>query len=277
MTTSSRVRLAALLVLAATLVASCGSSGEDSAQPRATAPSASDPLEATYVVTGVTEDGKPRSLVKGSEIRLAFADGQLRITAGCNSMSGAYRLDGTRLSVESLATTEMGCPQPLMEQDTWVAGLFADPVQLSTGTDAAIISGGVVLALADRETVSPDKKLVGTRWVLDTIGSSSDDESSSDGSASSVGQGVEAYVVLKADGTVDVHDGCNGGSGSAVVAGDTITWGQRSQTLIGCTDPAVEQTQDAFARVLEGETRFRIDEKTLTVTKGGRFLGFHAA
>lgn len=267
MTLSSRFGLVLLL---GALVAGCGDTG-DGAGPAGngggTAPIARSDLDATFVVTGVTEGGQKHALVPGSEIRFTFTDGRLQITAGCNSMSGAYRLEGSRLTVESLATTEMGCDKPLMDQDTWVAGLFSQPVQFSAGNDAAIISGDVVLALADREVVWPDQPLAETVWVLDAVGDND--------TVSSVGQ-VVAYVVFHG-GRVNVYDGCNEGSASAEVEGSRITFGDRTTTLRGCTGAAVETVQAAFSDVVRGTATFTIEEGTLRILNGGRSLGFRAA
>jgi len=221
---------------------------------------------ATYVVTAVTADGKPRTLVDGSEIRITLDGSRAVITAGCNTMSGSYALDGTRMTLADLASTEMGCAAPLMEQDAWVAGLFAQPVQLTTGTGATIIAGTTVLSLADRRAVLPDKPLAGTKWRLDTLY----DEQT----ASSVPEAVVAYLEL-VDGKVNVYDGCNGGSGPARVRGTTIVFGGRVQNLRGCTrdDGGVEK---AFADVLAGATTYTVTEDALRITTGDRGLGFRA-
>lgn len=268
----SQLRSIALIGLLGALLFGCGSTGKDggpggdpySAAPRQT-------LDRTYVVTGVTEDGKKRALVPGSEIRLSFKDGRLGITAGCNSMGASYRLEGTRLTVDGLATTEMGCDQPLMDQDTWVAGLFAGPVQFRTGDDAALISGDVVLALVDREQASPDKPLTRTIWVLDSIGTSGPD-----GAVSSVPSGVVGYVVFSGD-SAGLYDGCNEGSAPATVDGSEITFGDRTSTLRGCSGDGVEEVQQAFSDVLAGTAAFEIEENRLTLTNGDRTLGFRAA
>lgn len=259
-----------LLVFVGVLLTGCGSAAKDddpAGNGGSNSPTARSDLDVTYVVSGITEAGKKRSLVSGSEIRFAFQDGQLRITAGCNSMSGAYRLEGSRLTVESLATTEMGCEQPLMAQDTWVAGLFAQPVQLSTGNDAAIISGDVVLALTDREAASPDKPLAKTIWVLDTLGDKD--------TVSSIEQ-VVGYLVFS-EGQVGIYDGCNEGSASAAVEDGRISFGDRTSTLRGCLGGTVEEVQKAFSEVLDGTATYTIEERVLTVTNGDRSLGFQAA
>lgn len=261
--------LAASLVFAVlgVVLLSCGDRGDADPGPADGATT----LDVTYVVTGVTDGGEPRPLVKGSEIRLRFDGDQLGISAGCNSMGGTYTLDGTRLTVSDLSMTEMGCDAPLMEQDSWVAGLFAEPVQLMTGAEPSLISGDVVLTLADREQVSPDKPLVGTTWTLDSIGTGG-----ADGAVSSVPEGASASVTFRDDGSVRIFDGCNGGGGPVTVNGESITWGQIAFTLKGCGDPGVVEVSRAIHEVLTGSTTFTIEEKSLTITNGTRFLGFRS-
>lgn len=265
----TNLRTTVLAVAFATLVAvlvacgdQAGTAGGQSTRTDPGGPTAGT----TYVVTSVTVGGTPRRLVAGSEIRIGLDAGRLTISAGCNTMSGAYRLDGTRLSVHGLASTEMGCEAPLMDQDSWVAELFTRPVQLSTGADAAIISGDTVLALADRRTVSPDKPLVGTKWLLDTLYDAD--------TASSVPRGVVAYLQVEG-GTVSVYDACNGGSGPVEVRGDTIVFGDRLQTMRGCLrdDGGVEK---AFGEVLAGSTTYTVTEGSLKITHGDSGLGFRA-
>ncbi len=62
-----------------------------------------------------------RSPLAGAEVTLAFASGQATGSAGCNSYSGPYRVEGEDgLAFSHIANTEMGClePQGIMEQET---------------------------------------------------------------------------------------------------------------------------------------------------------------
>lgn len=228
-------------------------------------------LSITYVVTGATDGGQPRVLAPGSEIRFRFDGDRLGITAGCNTMGGTYTLEGTRLTVADLAMTEMACAAPLMEQDAWVASLLARDVQLLRGEAPSLISGDVVLTLADRKQVAPDQPLVGTAWIVDAIGSGG-----VDGAVSSVPQGVVARVMLTPDGAVQVFDGCNGGSGPVTVEEDTISWGQIEYALASCSDTDAVAVARAVREVLVGTTTFTLAEKSLTITRGERFVTFRA-
>jgi heat shock protein HslJ len=262
--TSPRTLLVAPLL---TLLALAGC-GDESSGPAGGA--GSDPDGTTYVVTGVTVGGEPHRLVRGSQIRLSFADGRLGISAGCNSMSGSYALQGTRLTVEPLAMTDMGCDRPLMEQDAWVAGLFEGPVQFN---GESVISGDTVLTLADRRDVSPDVPLVGTTWRLDGIGAGG----GPDGSVSSVPADVRvATLRITANGRAEVFDGCNRGTGPAVVDEDagTVDLGARATTKMAC--PGAEEVVDAVNDVLDGLITYAITEKSLTLTNGDASLYFVA-
>ncbi|MET3960500.1 heat shock protein HslJ [Marmoricola sp. OAE513] len=260
-------------VLVGLLLTGCGSTGVEQ-RPAARNGVDGPGLTAEYVVTGATSGGKPRPLVRGSEIRISIADGRISISAGCNAMNGAYTLTGTRLEVVGgLATTDMGCEKPLMDQDAWVAGLFTRPVQLSTGKDAAIISGDVVLGLADRADLHPDEPLAGTVWVLDSVG-----ESKPDSPVSSVPEGLVAYLRLE-DGEALTYDGCNGGGAPYERKGDRLVFGDLTTDLRGCTGPQADdlaRLHEAYAEVFAGTASYSIKEKRLTLTHGDVVLGFRA-
>ena len=67
-------------------------------------------------------------------MRLSFVDGQLGASGGCNSMGGSYVVDGDRLAVEQMMTTEMACEPALMEQDQWLAALLDGALVALAGT-----------------------------------------------------------------------------------------------------------------------------------------------
>ena len=220
----------------------------------------------TYVVTRVTDHGKPRALVAGTEIRIRFADAKVTLTAGCNTMSGGYQLEEGRLTLDQLATTDMGCDQARADQDSWLAGLFDQPVQLVTGDQPTIVSGITVLAMAERTQVHPDRSLTGTRWVLDTI---------VDGdTASSVPAGHTASLRILGR-RVQAQDGCNDGSGTVLVRDGLIGFSDVHLTTRPC--PSSNQVAPGFAELLAGSGTYTITEDRLTITHDGHGLGFTAS
>ena len=78
------------IVLFALVLAGCNAAGSDPT-------SSADPMSVdgrTFLSTDVTQDGEERPLVDGTQIRLAFSDGQLSASAGCNTIGGTYSIDG---------------------------------------------------------------------------------------------------------------------------------------------------------------------------------------
>lgn len=220
----------------------------------------------TYVVTSVTHHSLPRQLVKGTEIRIRFADAEATLTAGCNTMSGGYQLEESRLTLEHLTSTDMGCDPARTAQDTWLAGLFARTVQLTTGNEPTIVAGSTVLAMADREQVFPDKPLLGTRWKLDTL--------IDGGVVSSLPAGRSASMrIVGRD--LRAQDGCNDGSGAVLIRNGIIGFSDVVFTTRPC--PSSDQVAPSFGAFLAGAGTYEITENRLTITHDGRGLGFTAA
>jgi heat shock protein HslJ len=53
-----------------------------------------------------------KAVTGGGDYYVQFSDQTLSAKFGCNSMGGAYRLNGDHLSVGNLQQTLMGCPEP---------------------------------------------------------------------------------------------------------------------------------------------------------------------
>ena len=168
-----------------------------------------------FVSVLVTRDGESVVLVPGTKIRLGFADGMLSASAGCNSMSGQYQLQDGLLEVEQLATTDMGCPQKLAEQDKWLADILAaSPALALDADDLVLTSGKTAISFLDRETAEPDQPLAGITWTLTTV---------IDGdAASSVPVGMDTTLLFDPNGTFTFSDGCNSGGGKYSTDGDTM-------------------------------------------------------
>jgi heat shock protein HslJ len=222
----------------------------------------------TLVVTSVTDGGKPHELVPGTQVRFTFdKDNQVGVNTGCNSMGGTFEIDGDRLVMSAMSMTEMGCPEPQMKQETWIADLLGKPITI--GRDPLTFTiGDVVLALVDREEVSPDLPLAGTRWRVDGLVSGDVN--------SSLPDGVDAWLEIADEGKVTVNTGCNQGSGSVTTGDGTLTFGPLATTRMACADKAAQEVERAMLEVLDGETTYKIVEGSLSVTKGQQGLGFQA-
>lgn len=98
-----------------------------------------DPLAGREFVV-VDSDGI--ELAPGSALRVTFADGTLRVTGGCNVLSGGYSLRDERLIVGELVQTEMACDEPLMRLDADVAALVASSPSIARVADVLTIGDG---------------------------------------------------------------------------------------------------------------------------------------
>lgn len=255
--------MAATVAVVAVLAAACGSE----AGPGDTG----SVWGRTFLSTSVGEAGVARPLVEGTQVRLAFSDGRLTASAGCNTMSGEVSLDGGRLVVSGgLATTEMGCDPPRHAQDEWLAGFLGGrPIYRLDAGRLTLTAGGTEIVLVDRRTADPDRPLEGTEWRLDGI---------VDGEVVSTVPGQVVATLRVTGGRLDVAvEGCNSGSGDVVVGAGELRIGTRMTTLIGCPpDPAA--VEDALAAVLRGTVAYRVEAATLTLTsRDGKGLVFRAA
>ncbi len=188
----SNVGVALFMVLPALLaLTACGS--EDTQTPAD--PNQLDLVGQTFLSNDVRVSDQPYPLVKGSQLRLSFEDGAIGASAGCNSMSGDARWSTGTLTIDgqSLAMTEMGCDEPLMQQDTWFADILTSkPTLLQDDTTLTLTSDDTVIVFTDEEVVVPDASLTGTPWKLDSIIAGD--------AASSVPEGVTSTITFGDDG-----------------------------------------------------------------------------
>jgi heat shock protein HslJ len=256
------IRLILALLVAALGLTACGS--EDGGSEASDAPKLDG---RTFVALAVTDAGEPHPLADGTELRLSFQDGQLGIHAGCNQLSGDYELSGDRLAVGPIGGTEMGCPEPLLDQDAWLAEVLSGDLRFQLGDDDLLLTAGeVVFELTDRETVSPDRPLEDTEWSLDSLMQGD--------TVSSVPGGVGATLRV-ADGKAHVETGCNELTWDVVVDDGTITFSGGVTTDVGCPGD-LATVEDAISLVLEGEVTWQVTERTLTITNGDQGLGFRS-
>ena len=208
-----------------------------------------------------------RVLVAGARVRLSFQGGTIGASGGCNSMSGGYVIDGDRLVVGQLATTEMACEPALMDQDRWLADLLGGATIALVGDTLTLAKDGVLLTLVDREVADPDRPLIGTRWVVDGLVSRE--------AVSSVPAGVVAALTFAAE-RVDVEAGCNRGGGAVTVTDSTLTFGPIALTKMACPGGAME-VERAVSAVLTGEVRYATEAGTLRLDAGAAGLTLRAA
>jgi heat shock protein HslJ len=255
------VRRHAVLVTLVSLLAACYAPGAGSPPPS---------LDGrTFLSVTVTENGAPRPLVGGTRIRLAFAAGRFSASAGCNQMGGSYRVDAGRLVVADLATTDMGCDPARHDQDSWLGTLLTGrPAVRLSGNDLALQRESTIVELVDRRVADPDRPLVGSTWQVESL---------IDGqTVSSVPAGVAATLVFQPDGRLAIESGCNSGSATYTVEGQTLRLSSIALTKRACPGPAGDLEQAVLAVLGATPLSHTIEANALTVSAGDRGLGLRA-
>jgi len=205
----------------------------------------------TFLSTAVTG----HTLVEGTEVQLEFAqEGKLTARAGCNHLLGEVAYEGDRMKVSGLGGTDMACEKPRMDQDQWLTGFLKAGPRFAVSGDELVLTGDQeTIKLIDRKVAQPDKRLEGTRWVLESL---------VDGqAASSVPQGVEAFLQFEGD-NVTGSTGCNSLGGKAVESTAAITFSDIATTKKACEGAQGSVERDMLA-VLDGKVAARIDGDVL--------------
>lgn len=243
---SNRILLAALAVLLLAATSGCGDRA---------AGQGGDLRGKVFVSTSVTEQGKSRALVEGTSIELNFTDdGRLIARAGCNMIQGPVSLDDGKLAATDLGTTAMGCPNPdLHAQDDWLVKLLsATPSWRLDGANLVITGSGTEIVLG---TEAPEK-LEGGEWKLDSLVTAD--------AVSSIPGAVPASLKFE-NGKVTVFGGCNEGSASYKVDGQTIMFESLVHTDKAC-GPDETLVEKAVLAALNGQVTYKIDRRSLSLT-----------
>jgi heat shock protein HslJ len=199
--------------------------------------------------------------VARTTVRLSFHDGDLSISADCNSHSGPYKLRDQRVVVNGLGATEIGCEAPLQAQDEWLARFITASPGLVLADDQLTLTGSEAkLVFLDREVANPDRPLTDRSWSVDTF--------ISGGAASNLPLSADPTLLFRADGSFTVDTTCNTGSGSYRVADDQLTLSNVTYTDAACAGPAMF-AETELQRVLgNGTLTFGIEAARLTLMRG---------
>ena len=218
-----------------------------------------------FLSTSVTQDGAIRPLVTGTRTRLAFGDGALTASAGCNTMGGTVRLDAGVLVLDGGAMTEIGCDEARHAQDTWLFDFLAGrPTVRLSGNELELDGGGTVIRLIDREIAEPDLEPTGTLWTVDSIIAGD--------AVSSVPGGVTATVRLLPGGDLALDTGCNTGSGRYAIDGTIVRFMDIALTKRACDGPAGTMEGAVLAVVGADAVSWSIDSSSLTLQAGSAGL-----
>lgn len=199
--------------------------------------------------------------VAGTTVRLSFHDGELSMSAGCNSHSGEYAVRDGVLIVESLSSTEIGCDPPRHEQDELLADFLTSEPELSLDDERLTLSDDdITLEFLDREVADPDRPLVGTLWEVDTFIKGD--------AASNLPLAEEPTLVFEKGGKLQVDTTCNMGTGSYTVKADQITLSDVAYTDAACGGASGAADTQMQAILRNGTLTFEIEAARLQLERG---------
>jgi heat shock protein HslJ len=276
--------LGAVVVVAAFVLAACGSSdsGSDATTTTkakgegstSTSPSTSTTKAAngageldgqSFIATGI-EGYEP---VADSDLTVTFEDGQMAVNGGCNTLGSGYTFDDGTLKWDGEPrATMMGCSEELMAQDTWLTALFTKGVDATLDGDTLTLTqDDVTITL----TAVADAPLTNTTWTLTgTIANEA---------ISSIPADAEANpptLTIDDDANVGVFAGCNRGSTTVEITDTTLTFSPIALTKMFCEGSAGE-LETHVTTVLDGETTYTVDGDTLRIMNGDQGLEYTAS
>ena len=223
------------------------------------------------------EGGAARPLVEGTRINVRFDDGNIGLSAGCNSMGATYRIDGDVLVVDDMAMTEIGCDPARHAQDDFLASFVADRPEVELDGDRlTLTTAGVVIELDDRRLVEPDHPIVGTTWDVTGF---IDGEAATNFAVDTPGR-----LVFDSESTLSGFDGCadftmnvelSDGSIGGPIEGDAeVQFGSAQWPVDDCEVP---EYRDEIREVLVGGAVITVDGPNLLIMNNeGRGLTLRA-
>jgi heat shock protein HslJ len=198
--------------------------------------------------------------VMGTEVRVFFRDHEAGFSAGCNSHSGSFTLEGSELVVTSLGSTNIGCMASLQAQDEWLADFFTSSPRLTLSGNQLLLEGDEAsLLFVDREVADPDRVLTSGTWIVDSL---------IQGGVAQAGFPVEPTVRFDTQGNVQVFTGCNSGSGDYEVMGNELTLIGMIYTEEVCNEVQSIPVEEHIEQVLQdGILSFQIEAARLTLMR----------
>lgn len=219
----------------------------------------SDPSALTGTVWKLT-DQSMASLVHevwpGSQITIEFKGGQVSGLSACNQYGGSYTADSDgSLTFGTFHSTAMACIPAVGGLEHFYMEALDKVTHFSVDGTLELTGTGKPLTY-DRAPPVQSVELVGTQWTLSSIVSGS--------SVSSVPDGVEATLVLDADGTASGSGGCNTFNGSYQTSGNKLTFGPLATTRKACADD-VMSVEQSYLAALQNAGSYTIAGNALTI------------
>lgn len=173
-----------------------------------------------------------------------FESGRLTGFGGCNNFSGSYSLDGNRLTVGPVASTQMACPEPGASTEAAFQKALTGSLDLALDGDhlSATTASGDQL----RFKREPPPRLAGVDWKVTSF---------NNGRHAVVGVLGESSITLSfKDGQASGSAGCNSFHGTYSTEGSKLQFGPLATTRRACEEPLMTQEREFLAALASAVT-----------------------
>lgn len=236
-------------------------------------PVAADQLTGTWLLDSIKSgnSGSAPDFVSYAATPKIIFDGNGGFSAkqDCPTRKGMVKIGDGTLSFD-VAARSGSC-----KKADWLGPVISSDVAWRIDQSDLVLTKGDTTITFTRASGSSPTGLTSTSWTLSSVGHNTSDNGSSTG-----GSGFAKYELGFDDkGGFTVVLPCGPESGSAKVAGDTVSFTDITGAARGCarsTTSEIEVTK-AFVAVLTKGTTWSIDGNRLTLTHGSVELDFDAA
>lgn len=187
-----------------------------------------------------------------------FEGGRVQAFSGCNRIMGGYKLDAERLVIESLATTMMACPEPVMRLENALTPALAGSFRVALAQGSLTLTSDTGAVLIFSEEAPP--KFEGVRWQVTGY---------NNGRQAVVSPlvGTKLSVAFQ-DGSVGGFAGCNTFRGPYRVDASRIAIGPLAATRKACLRADLMQQEREFLAALTSATTWAIEQGMLDMHRG---------
>lgn len=190
---------------------------------------------------------------------LELADsGRYGIRADCNTGSGTYQIEGSRISLSPGPLTRAAC-EPGSFGDRFVA-LLGRVSGFQTHADRLVLELDDGVGAMEFEVMNAIG-LEGTSWLVRGYNNGK-------GGVVSVGPEATLHLTFTADGTAAGSSGCNQYTGGYQLDGQHIMFGHIASTRKMCQDEGVMQRESAFLRALASAATWEVRGNRLQLRRG---------
>lgn len=235
-----------MLVLIAGLAAGCGSDSETAAVDTSV-------LEGTpWVLTSGSGGITPP---EGVALSALFDAGTVSGSAGCNRFTSSYTVDGSKMTIGMIATTQIACPPPLDAVEQAYLAALGKVAGWQAEADGLLLSdaGGAELLRYTAATITGD-------WEVNAF-------LRGNGFSTPVA-GTKLTARFAADGSLSGSAGCNRYTATYTADAGKLTITPPASTKKFCPEPEDVMAQEAaFLAVLPTATSYQLSGTTLDLLR----------